>query len=70
VLSGLTGTRRPVESVIPRRSFDDVILPAATRRALDQALVRITSHDLIFNHSGRVRRGWASPVRSKDRQAS
>ena len=51
-LSGLTGSRRVVESVLPRRSFDDVILPPATRRALDQALAHVTSYDLIFNRWG------------------
>ena len=52
VFSGLTGSRRPVETVIPRRTFEDVILPTATRQALDQALVHVTSHDLIFNRWG------------------
>jgi SpoVK/Ycf46/Vps4 family AAA+-type ATPase len=46
------GSRRTVESVTPVRTFDDVILPPATRRALDQALVHVTSHDLIFNRWG------------------
>ena len=50
--TGLLGARRTVETVVPRRSFDDVILPLATRRTLDQALVHITSHDLIFNRWG------------------
>lgn len=50
--TSLTGNRRVVESVIPRRSFDDVILPPATRRTLDQALAHVTSHDLIFNRWG------------------
>jgi SpoVK/Ycf46/Vps4 family AAA+-type ATPase len=50
--SGLAGTRRAVESVIPRRSFEDVILPPSTRRALDQALVHVTRHDLIFKRWG------------------
>jgi SpoVK/Ycf46/Vps4 family AAA+-type ATPase len=52
VLSGLTATRQAVETIRPRRSFDDVILPPATRRALDQALVHVTNHDLIFNTWG------------------
>lgn len=52
VLSGLSGARRSIEPLIPRRTFDDVILPATTRRALEQALVQITSHDLIFNRWG------------------
>ena len=44
--------RRAVESVAPRRSFDDVILPPGTRRALDAALAQVTQHDLIFNRWG------------------
>src|SRR5918994_2863888 len=45
-------TARIVESVVPRRTFDDVIPPPATKRALDQALAQVTSHDLIFNRWG------------------
>jgi SpoVK/Ycf46/Vps4 family AAA+-type ATPase len=52
VLSGLTASRRTVDIVIPRRTFDDVVLPPATRRTLDQARVHVTSHDLIFNRWG------------------
>jgi SpoVK/Ycf46/Vps4 family AAA+-type ATPase len=52
MLSGLAGGRRVVESVVPRRSFEDVILPPATRRTLDQALAHVTSRDLIFNRWG------------------
>src|SRR6187399_1639105 len=52
VFSNLTEPRRVVEAILPRRSFDDVILPSATRRALDQALAHVTSHDLIFNRWG------------------
>jgi SpoVK/Ycf46/Vps4 family AAA+-type ATPase len=52
LLDGLTGTSRAVESLVPRRSLQDVILPAPTRRALDQALAQVTSHDLIFNRWG------------------
>jgi SpoVK/Ycf46/Vps4 family AAA+-type ATPase len=44
--------RRAVESIAPRRTFDDVILPPATRRALDLALAQVTQHDLIFNRWG------------------
>lgn len=51
VLFGTSG-RRAVESLVPRRSFDDVILPPATRRALDRALAQVTQHDLIFNRWG------------------
>lgn len=52
LFSGLFGARRAVESIVPRRTFDDVILPPSTRRSLDQALVQVTSHDLIFNRWG------------------
>ena len=34
VFSGLTGARRAAESIVPTRSFDDVILPTVTRRGL------------------------------------
>src|SRR4051812_17805309 len=47
-----SGARRAVDSVEPRRTFQDVILPPSTRRALDTALVQITSYDLIFNRWG------------------
>jgi SpoVK/Ycf46/Vps4 family AAA+-type ATPase len=50
-LLGLS-SRRAVESIVPRRTFDDVILPPATRRALDEALAQVTQHDLIFNRWG------------------
>ena len=46
-----TSGRRAVESVAPRRTFEDVILPPATRRALENALAQVTQHDLIF-------KGW------------
>jgi SpoVK/Ycf46/Vps4 family AAA+-type ATPase len=51
-INSLSGARRVVESVVPRRTFADVILTPATRRALDQALVQVTSYDLIFNRWG------------------
>ena len=50
-LFGSSG-RRAVETVAPRRTFDDVILPPATRRALDTALAQLTQHDLIFETWG------------------
>ena len=46
-----TSGRRAIDSIVPRRTFDDVILPPSTRRALDNALAQVTQHDLIF-------RGW------------
>jgi SpoVK/Ycf46/Vps4 family AAA+-type ATPase len=53
-LSRLFGNaaRRAVETLSPRRTFDDVILAPSTRRALDGALNQITQHDLIFNRWG------------------
>jgi SpoVK/Ycf46/Vps4 family AAA+-type ATPase len=49
----LGGGRRPLlEPVTPRRTFDDVILPPATRRALGHALTLIHKHDLIFRQWG------------------
>jgi DNA polymerase III delta prime subunit len=41
-----------VEAIEPRRTFNDVIVPASTRRALDHALIQIQKHDLIFQHWG------------------
>jgi SpoVK/Ycf46/Vps4 family AAA+-type ATPase len=52
VLTGAVDPKRIVESVVPRRSFDDVILPPSTRRSLEQALTHVTRHDLIFNRWG------------------
>jgi SpoVK/Ycf46/Vps4 family AAA+-type ATPase len=49
-LFGIAG-RRAVESIVPRRTFDDVILPPTTRGALETALAQVTQHELIF-------RGW------------
>jgi SpoVK/Ycf46/Vps4 family AAA+-type ATPase len=49
-LFGITG-RRAVESIAPRRTFDDVILPPTTRCALEIALAQVTQHELIF-------KGW------------
>lgn len=46
-----TSGRRAVESIVPRRTFSDVILPPTTHRALETALAQVTQHDLIF-------KGW------------
>lgn len=53
----LFGTVNPkrselIEALVPRRSFNDVILPDSTRRALDHALLQIQKHDLIFHQWG------------------
>src|SRR5688500_2586579 len=45
--------RRALVSVaVPRRTFADVVLPPSTRRALDNALVQIRKHDLLFGRWG------------------
>jgi hypothetical protein len=44
--------RHLVEAREPRRSFADVILPPPTRRALENALVQIRKHDLLFGQWG------------------
>lgn len=41
-----------IDLTVPRRTFADVILPESTRRALEQALVQIRKHDLIYNDWG------------------
>src|SRR5262249_32214181 len=51
-LFGATSGRRAVESIAPRRTFEDVILPPPTRRALETALAHVTQHDLIFGRWG------------------
>jgi SpoVK/Ycf46/Vps4 family AAA+-type ATPase len=46
------GRRGVIESVQPRRTFRDVILPPATRRALDEALLQVHTRELIFEQWG------------------
>lgn len=48
----LTPRRDVVDLVLPRRTFADVILPEGTRRALEEALVQIDKHHLIFEEWG------------------
>jgi SpoVK/Ycf46/Vps4 family AAA+-type ATPase len=50
-LFGITG-RSAVETITPRRTFDDVILSPATRSALETALAQVTQHNLIFTSWG------------------
>jgi SpoVK/Ycf46/Vps4 family AAA+-type ATPase len=53
LFSGLVGPRRGlVASLTPRRTFDDVVLPPQTYRALNHALAQIRYHDLIFEQWG------------------
>ncbi|HKB69501.1 MAG TPA: AAA family ATPase [Thermoanaerobaculia bacterium] len=47
-----TPRREVVDLVLPRRTFADVILPESTRRALEEALVQIDKHHLIFEEWG------------------
>jgi SpoVK/Ycf46/Vps4 family AAA+-type ATPase len=48
--------RELVEAVEPRRSFDDVVLPATTLRSLNHALALVRKHDLIFQQWGLAER--------------
>ena len=50
-LFGITG-RSAVETITPRRTFDDVILSPVTRSALETALAQVTQHNLIFKSWG------------------
>jgi SpoVK/Ycf46/Vps4 family AAA+-type ATPase len=50
-LFGITG-RGAVETITPRRTFDDVILSPVTRSALETALAQVTQHDLIYKSWG------------------
>ena len=54
LISFFTGraTRRVVESVTPERTLADVVLPAQTRRTLEQALAQVRNHNLIFRSWG------------------
>lgn len=54
LLSFFTGrpSRRAVETVVPERTFADVILPPQTRRTLEQALAQVRNHALIFGRWG------------------
>jgi SpoVK/Ycf46/Vps4 family AAA+-type ATPase len=48
--------RELVEAIDPRRSFDDVVLPERTLRALNHALALVRKHDLIFRQWGLAER--------------
>jgi SpoVK/Ycf46/Vps4 family AAA+-type ATPase len=48
--------RELVEAIEPRRSFDDVVLPETTLRALNHALALVRKHDLIFHQWGLAER--------------
>src|SRR5437867_4865773 len=54
LLSLFTGRSfaRAVETLTPQRTFADVILPAETRRSLEDALAQVRNHSLIFTRWG------------------
>lgn len=56
LFGGVSQGRELVEALEPRRSFDDVILPATTLRALNHALALVRKHDLIFRQWGLAER--------------
>lgn len=53
---GLADRRASVETIIPRRTFADVVLPPVTRRLLDEALAQVHSYELIFDRWGLAER--------------
>lgn len=52
LFAGLAGRRGIIESVEPRRTFRDVVLPPATRSALQEALTQVHTRELIFEEWG------------------
>lgn len=56
LFGGVSSDRELVEAVDPRRSFDDVVLPGTTLRALNHALALVRKHDLIFRQWGLAER--------------
>ena len=56
IFGGVAPGRELVEAIEPRRSFDDVVLPATTLRALNHALALVRKHDLIFHQWGLAER--------------
>ncbi len=56
IFGGIAPGRELVDAIEPRRSFDDVVLPATTMRALNHALALVRKHDLIFHQWGLAER--------------
>jgi SpoVK/Ycf46/Vps4 family AAA+-type ATPase len=56
LFGGVSPGRELVDAIEPRRSFDDVVLPATTLRALNHALALVRKHDLIFHQWGLAER--------------
>ena len=52
LFTGRRNGKRAVETITSERTFADVVLPVATRQALNQALSQVRSHRLIFGHWG------------------
>src|SRR5215471_752016 len=44
--------RRLVETVTPQRTLADVVMPAPTRRTLEQELAQVRNHTLIYRNWG------------------
>jgi SpoVK/Ycf46/Vps4 family AAA+-type ATPase len=49
---GFASRRGSIESIEPRRTFRDVVLPPVTRRSLEEALTQVHSYELIFDRWG------------------
>src|ERR687895_2402094 len=56
LFGGVASSGQLVEAIEPRRSFEDVILPKTTMRALNHALALVRKHDLIFQQWGLAER--------------
>ncbi len=56
LFGGVASSGQLVEAIEPRRSFEDVILPETTLRALNHALALVRKHDLIFQQWGLAER--------------
>ncbi|CAN5824046.1 hypothetical protein BH23GEM6_BH23GEM6_26790 [soil metagenome] len=52
----LASRRSAIDSIEPRRTFQDVVLPPVTRRSLDEALTQVHSYELIFDRWGLAER--------------
>jgi len=56
IFGATSSGRELVETIAPRRTFDDVVLPTTTLRALNHALALVRKHDLIFHQWGLAER--------------
>jgi ATP-dependent 26S proteasome regulatory subunit len=56
LFGGVSPARELVEAIEPHRSFDHVVLPTTTLRALNHALALVHKHDLIFHQWGLAER--------------